>query len=85
MAMTTPTANDDQKLQHIQQEDNLDRNLLLRYLKSSKFLTSTMSALNSNLARVILRGETNHRSKKLHTVHKPKKYNIISVNMSVVG
>lgn len=44
-----------------------------------------MSALNSNLARVILRGETNHKSKKLHTEHKPKKYNIISVNMSVVG
>jgi hypothetical protein len=85
MAITTPTANDSQKLQHIQQEDNLDKNLLLRYIRSSKFLTSTMSALNSSLARVILRGETNHRSKKLHTVHNPRKYNIISVNMSVVG
>jgi hypothetical protein len=83
--MAAPTPNDDQKLQHIQHEDNLDKNLLLKYIKSSKFLISTMSALNSNLARVILRGETNHRSRKLHTEQRPKKYNIISVNMSVVG
>jgi len=80
-----PTASDAQKLQHIQQDNSFDKNLLFKYSKSSKFLISDISVLKNNLARVIFKGEINHKSRKLHTENKPKKYKIMSLSMIVIG
>jgi hypothetical protein len=67
-----PTARDNQKLQHTQQEDNLHRILLLVKSKSSNS-SGIKSFLYKILPKELLSGEKNHSISRLLTVNKPIK------------
>lgn len=69
-----PTTSDVQKLQHIQQESNLLKNLLFRKRISSNSSKNFISLLKSILARVNFNGLANHRVNRLSTIVRPIKY-----------